>query len=118
MKATRTDTQVMTMKAVEAGSSARAGAILLAACLLLAPHIAARAADTVSHESSISTHAKSFGVAVKRDAMAVGAGCKEGAHRVALAAKSVGHEIATAAKRSAAETRAAFSGEREKTPAT
>lgn len=106
------------MTAIEAGSSVRGGAILLVACLLLAPYIVARAADNVSHESSISTHAKSFGAAVKRDAIAVSAGCKEGAHRVAVAAKSVGHEIATAAKRGAAETRAAFSGEKAKTPAT
>jgi hypothetical protein len=76
------------------------------------------AADNAPHESSISTHAKSFGAAVKRDAMAVSAGCKEGAHRVAVAAKSVGHEIATAAKRGAAETRAAFRGENVKPPAT
>jgi hypothetical protein len=109
----------MTTTAIEAGSSVRGGAVLLAACsLLLTPYIAARAAEDEPHESSIPTHAKFFGAAVKRDAMTVSAGCKEGAHRVAVAAKSVGHEIATAAKRGAAETRAAFRGENVKTPGT
>src|SRR5438270_20260 len=42
---------------------------------------------------------------------------KECAHRVAVAAKAVGHEVATAAKRSAAETRAAFHGDKPDTPA-
>jgi hypothetical protein len=115
---TGTDAQVMTTMAIEAGNSVRSGAVLLVACLLLTPYIAARAAENVPHESSISTHAKSFGAAVKRDAMAVSAGCKEGAHWVAVAAKSVVHEIAIAAKRGAAETRAAFRGENVKTPAT
>jgi hypothetical protein len=90
----------------------------VACCLLLTPYIAARAAENEPQTSSISAHAKSFGAAVKRGAIAVGNGCKEGAHRVAVAAKSVGHEIATAAKRGAAETRAAFHGEKEKTSAT
>jgi hypothetical protein len=84
--------------------------------LLLTPVIAAHAAGDQPPESSMSTHAKSFGGAVKRDAKAVGAKCKEGAHRVAVAAKAVGHEVATAAKRGAAETRAAFRGEKSETP--
>jgi len=89
-----------------------AGGIVVASALILAPAIAARAADDQPQESSVSTHAKAFGEAVKRDAKVVGAKSKEGAHRVAVAAKAVGHEVATAAKRGAAATRAAFKGEK------
>jgi hypothetical protein len=89
-----------------------ASGLAVASTLLLAPVMAAQTADDRPQESSISTHAKSFGAAVKRDAKVVGAKCKEGAHRVAVAAKAVGHEVATAAKRGAAETRAAFRGEK------
>ena len=85
--------------------------------LLLTPVIAAEAAGDGPQESSISTHATSFGEAVKRDAKVVGAKCKEGAHRAAVAAKAVGHEVATAAKRGAAQTRAAFRGEKAESPA-
>jgi hypothetical protein len=88
-----------------------------ASALLLTPAIADQTAGERPEESSISTHAKSFGEAVKRDAKVVGAKCKEGAHRVAVAAKAVGHEVATAAKRGTAETRAAFRGEKVETPA-
>ena len=97
----------------------RIAAIGLAAAsaLLLTPAIADQTAGERPEESSISTHAKSFGEAVKRDAKVVGAKCKEGAHRVAVAAKAVGHEVATAAKRGASATRAAFKGEKSETPA-
>jgi hypothetical protein len=94
-----------------------ASGLAVASTLLLTPVIAAEAAGDRPRESAISTHAKSFGDAVKRDAKAVGAKCKEGAHRVAVAAKAVGHEVATAAKRGTAQTRAAFRGERSATPA-
>jgi hypothetical protein len=87
-----------------------------ASVLFLAPMIAAQAADEQPRESSVSTHAKAFGEAVKRDAKVVGAKSKEGAHRVAVAAKAVGHEVATAAKRGAAATRAAFKGEKPEAP--
>jgi hypothetical protein len=89
----------------------------VASTLLLTPVIAAPAAGDQPKESSISTHAKTFGEAVQRDAKTVGANCKEGAHRVAVAAKAVGHEVATAAKRGAAETRAAFRGDKAGRPA-
>jgi hypothetical protein len=79
--------------------------------LLLTPYIAAPAEDQ-PHPPAISTQAKALGAAVKHDAKAVGDGCKQIAHRVGIAAKAVGHEIATAAKRGAAETRAAFDGEK------
>jgi hypothetical protein len=92
-------------------------AVAVTSTLLLVPVIAAHAAGDESQESSMSTHAKSFGEAVKRDAKTVGAKCKEGAHRVAVAAKAVGHEVATAAKRGAAATRAAFRGEKPEAPA-
>jgi len=97
----------------------RIAALSLAAAstLLLTPVIAAHAAGDEPQESSISTQAKSFGEAVKRDAKVVGAKTKEGAHRVAVAAKAVGHEVATAAKRGAAETREAFRGEKSERPA-
>jgi len=85
---------------------------IVTVCLALAALPAAHAAVDGPTESSISKHAKSFGAAVKRDTRAVGATFKEGAHRVAVAAKAVGQEIATAAKRGAAETRAAFRGEK------
>ena len=85
--------------------------------LLLTPVLAAPSAGDQPQESTISTHAKAFGEAVKRDAKTVGAKCKDGAHRVAVAAKAVGHEVATAAKRGAAETRAAFRGDKSGTPA-
>ena len=90
--------------------------LLLASSLLLAPYIAASAEDK-PHESEISTQARSFGTVVKHDAKVVGDGCKKIAHRAALAAQAVGHEIGAAAKRGAAETRAAFAGEKAKTPA-
>ena len=94
-----------------------ASGLAVASTLLLTPVIAARAANDGPQESSISTQAKSFGQAVKRDAKVVGAKCKEGAHRVAVAAKAVGHEVATAAKRGAAETREAFRGDKSEKPA-
>jgi hypothetical protein len=111
--------KVMNTTATDVVRSARCGAagLWVAWCLLFTPYIAAQAAADEPHESAISTHARSFAAAVKRDTKAVGAGCKEGAQRVAVAAKAVGHEIATAAKRGAAETRAAFGGEKAKTPA-
>ena len=89
---------------------------LVAGSLLLSPYIAAAAEDQ-PHESAISTQARSFGAAVKHDAKVVGDNCKKIAHQVGVAAKAVGHEIATAAKHGAAETRAAFGGDKEKTPA-
>jgi hypothetical protein len=89
----------------------------VASTLQLTPVIAAETAGDGPQESSISTHAKAFGEAVKRDAKVVGAKSKEGAQRVAVAAKAVGHEAATAAKRGAAATRAAFRGEKSETPA-
>jgi hypothetical protein len=91
--------------------------LAVASTLLLTPVIAAHAAGDEPQESPISTQAKSFGEAVKRDAKVVGAKTKEGAHRVAVAAKAVGHEVATAAKRGAAETREAFRGEKSEKPA-
>jgi hypothetical protein len=118
---TATDTTVMTTTTNEIARSERhRGASLLIACsLLLTPYIAASAAEDQPHESAISTHASSFGAAVKHDAKAVSDSCKKIGHRVAVAvaAKAVGHEIGTAAKRGAAETRAAFSGEKAKTSA-
>jgi hypothetical protein len=116
---TATDATVMTTTTIDIGRSVNNGgaSLLVACCLFLTPHIAAQAAEDQPHESAISTQARSFGAAVKHDAKAVGESCKHGAHRVAVAAKAVGHEIATAAKRGAAETRAAFGGEKAKTPA-
>jgi hypothetical protein len=114
-----TDMKITTsMTTTDAARALRRRALSLAVvgCVLLAPFIAAHAADDQPAESAVSAHAKSFGVAVKRDAKAVGAGCKEGAHRVAAASKVVAHEIATAAKRGAAGTRAAFRGEKTETP--
>lgn len=94
----------------------RHGATALALALLLAAGMAAHAAEEHS-ESALSRHAKSFGATVKRDTKTAAAQVKEGAHRVATAAKAVGHEIAGAARRSAAETRAAFKGEKGAAPA-
>lgn len=48
----------------------------------------------------------------QHDSRVAAAAIKDGAHRVAVAAKAVGHEIAMASKRGAAETRAAFKGEK------
>jgi len=106
------------MTTIEAARALRRWALRLAAvaCLIAAPFIAGHAADERPTESAVSAHAKSFGAAVKRDAKTAGAACKEGAHRVAVASKAVAHEIATAAKRGAAETRAAFRGEKTVTP--
>jgi hypothetical protein len=105
------------MTTTDAARALRRGILGLAAgCLLGTPFIAAHAAEDRPAESAVSLHAKSFGVTVKRDTKAVGAACKDGAHRVAVAAKAVAHEIATAAKRGAAQTRAAFSGEKSETP--
>ena len=75
----------------------RMAALSLAAAstLQLTPVIAAETAGDGPQESSISTHAKAFGEAVKRDAKVVGAKCKEGSHRVAVAATAVGHEVAS-----------------------
>jgi hypothetical protein len=94
-----------------------ASGLAVTSALLVTPVIAADTTGDPPRDSSISTHAKAFGEAVKRDAKTVGAKSKEGAHRVAVAAKAVGHEVATAAKRGAAETRAAFRGEKSETPA-
>jgi hypothetical protein len=85
---------------------------LIAWSLLWAPGITVHAAEDQPQESAVSTHAKSFAAAVKRDSQIVGAKCKEGAHRVAVAARAVAHEVATAAKRGATQTRAAFRGEK------
>jgi hypothetical protein len=117
---TTTGTTTMTgTTAIDMTRRFRMAACALAATstLLLTPVIAAHAAGDESQDSSMSTHAKSFGEAVKRDAKTVGAKCKEGAHRVAVAAKAVGHEVATAAKRGTAATRAAFRGEKPEAPA-
>jgi hypothetical protein len=105
----------MTTTTIDAERSVRHSgpALLIGWSLLLAPYMAA--ADQ-PRESAIWTHARSFGAAVKRDTKVLGDDCKEGAHRVAIAAKAVGHEIATAAKRGAAESRAAFRGEKVSTP--
>ena len=113
-----TDMTVTTsMKTTDAARALRRGILGLAAgCLLGTPFIAAHAAEVEPADSAVSVHAKSIGVAVKRDTKAVGAACKDGAHRVAVAAKAVAHEIATAAKRGAAETRAAFHGQKSATP--
>jgi hypothetical protein len=113
------DMKVMTTATIDVARSVRHGgtSLLVVWGLLLTPYIASHAAEDEPHESAISTHARSFGAAVKRDTKAVGDDCKEGAHRVAVAAKAVGHEIAAAAKRGAAETRAAFRGEKAETPA-
>ncbi|HLZ96718.1 MAG TPA: hypothetical protein VKP66_02160 [Steroidobacteraceae bacterium] len=116
-----------------------ASILAIASALLLTPLMVANADSDPPQDSPVSTHAKAFGAAVKRDAKVIGekskAGAKkvgekskegakvvgektkEGAHRVAVAAKAVGHEVATAAKRGAAETRAAFRGEKPETPA-
>jgi len=93
-----------------------ASGLAVASALLMTPAIAADTTGDPPRDSSISTHAKAFGEAVKRDAKVVGAKSKEGAHRVAVAAKAVGHEVATAAKRGAAATRAAFRGEKSESP--
>jgi len=112
------DTDTMTTTGMTATESARAlkyAALGLAAAgyLLVAPFTLAHAADDAQPtESAVSAHAKSFGVAVKRDTKAVGAACKEGAHRVAVASTAVAHEVATAAKRSSMQIRAAFRGEK------
>jgi len=95
----------------------RAASLLAAGTLLLMPCVAVHAAENAPQESAIATHARAFGAAVKHDSQVVGAKCKEGAHRVAVAARAVGHEIATAAKRGAAQTRAAFHGEKDAAPA-
>jgi hypothetical protein len=115
---TVTDVTVMITTTIDMARSVRHGGAssLVACCLLLTPYVATHAAEDQPHESAISTQARSFGAAVKHDAKAVGESCKHGAHRVAVAAKAVGHEIATAAKRGAAETRAAFGGEKAKAP--
>ena len=91
------------------------GALVVLACALLTLPLAVHAAEDRPAQSTASTHAKAFGEAVKRDTKAVGATVKEGAHRVAVAAKAVAHEVATAAKRGAAQTRAAFRGEKAAT---
>jgi hypothetical protein len=116
MAMTSTTTIEMTRRfRIAAGGPALASALLLTP-VLLTPVIAAETAGDQSQESSVSTHAKAFGEAVKHDAKVVGAKSKEGAHRVAVAAKAVGHEVATAAKRGAAATRAAFKGEKSEAP--
>jgi len=94
----------------------RAASLLVVGTLLLTPWVAVHAAEDAPHESAISTHARAFGAAVRHDSQVVGAKCKEGAQRVAVAARAVGHEIATAAKRGAAQTRAAFHGEKPAAP--
>lgn len=111
------DTDMTTTTGMTTTDSARAlkrAALGLAAAgyLMVAPVIMAHAADAQPTESPVSAHAKSFGVAVKRDTKAVGVACKEGAHRVAVASTAVAHEIATAAKRSSVQIRAAFRGEK------
>jgi hypothetical protein len=108
MKVMTTTTTIDAVRGVR-----RAGVRLIAWGLLVAPGITVRAAENPPQESAISTHAKSFATAVRRDSQIVGAKCKEGAHRVAVAAKAVAHEVATAAQRGASQTRAAFRGERQ-----
>jgi hypothetical protein len=103
-------------KATDLALGRPVASLLVACSFLLTPCIAA-SADDQPHQSALSAQAKSFGAAVKHDAKAVGDGCKKFAYRVGVAAKAVGHEIATAAKRGTAETRAAFSGDKPKTPA-
>jgi len=93
-----------------------AAGLWVAGILLLTPGVAVHAAEDAPHESAISTHARAFGAAVRHDSQVVGAKCKEGAQRVAVAARTVAHEIATAAKRGAAQTRAAFHGEKAAAP--
>src|ERR1700681_994884 len=97
-----TDMKVMTITTTielarpvrHGGRSLRHGAavLLVAWSLLLTPSIAAHAAEDAPHESAISTHAKSFGAAVKRDTKAVSAKCKEGAARGGVAAHAAGGE--------------------------
>jgi len=69
-------TKVMSVTTSDVVRSARQGgaSLLVAWSLLLTPYIAARAAEDQPHESAISTHAQSFGAAVKRDTKAIGAG--------------------------------------------
>jgi hypothetical protein len=117
MDTTSTTTIEMTRRFRIAASGLALASALLVTPVLLTPVIAAETAGGQSQESSISTHAKAFGEAVKRDAKVVGAKSKEGAHRVAVAAKAVGHEVATAAKRGAAATREAFRGDKSEKPA-
>lgn len=95
-----------------------ARALFVIGALLLTPILFAHADENRTTEAPVSNHGIAFGEAIKRDAKAVGATVKEGAHRVAAASKAVAHEIATAAKRGAAETRAAFRGEKVNSPAT
>jgi hypothetical protein len=111
------DMDTMTTTGMTATDSARAlkrAALGLAAAgyLLVAPFMAHADDNAPPTESAVSAHARSFGVAVKRDTKAVGAACKEGAHRVAVASTAVAHEIAGAAKRSSVQIRAAFRGEK------
>ena len=82
---------------------------LVAAAALLAAPLGFAAESKSDHDAS-------FVTTIKRDAITTGAAVKEGAHRVALASKAVAHEVATAAKRGAAQTRAAFRGEKSTTP--
>jgi hypothetical protein len=119
MKTMGTDMMTTTgMTTTDSARALRRWALGLAAagCLLFAPFVAVHAADDRPTESAVSAHAKSFGVAVKRDTKAVGAACKEGAHRVAVASTAVAHEVATAAKHSAAQIRAAFRSEKTQAP--
>ncbi|MHB8477015.1 MAG: hypothetical protein ACYDBZ_12105 [Steroidobacteraceae bacterium] len=95
----------------------RAAGLLVAGNLLLMPCVAVHAAENAPQESAISTHARAFGAAVRHDSQVVGAKCKEGAQRVAASARAVAQKIATAAKRGAAQTRAAFHGEKAAAPA-
>ena len=90
---------------------------LVAALALSGSPMVVHGASIQTTSSAVSTHAKAFGAAVRRDTKAAAASFKEGAHRVAVAATGVAHEIATAARRGAMKTRAALRGEKMATPA-
>jgi hypothetical protein len=118
MTGTSGDTDMKAMNAtINERARSCAASLLAAGTLLLMPCVAVHAAEDAPHESAIATHARAFGAAVRHDSQVVGAKCKEGAHRVAAAAREVAHEVATAAKRGAAQTRAAFHGEKAAAPA-
>lgn len=94
------------------GAPDGAYALVIVVASVLAPAIAARAAEGQAATTAPSSHNGNFGDHVKRDATAVGIAFKETGRRIGVAAKAVAHEIATAAKRGAAETRTAMRGER------
>jgi hypothetical protein len=83
-----------------------------ALCLVSTCTSAASAPDNPHADVSatLSSDAKAFGRAVRRDATIVGHAAKDGAHHVAAAAKEFGHEVAAAAKRGTEKPKTAMRG--------